>query len=456
MAVERVNAMPIGAPALTRSAGRRRAFLGGAAAVAAASLAALAVVLTLTLAREPPTTGVALVFGAGLLGSLALATVRCDLLVATGVLLLAVVEVEPAPADVVFGVAIAVALVTGGIGRAPVPAIVWLATLFVALNLLSAVEVVDTGRAAFYLAITVYMLAFALWLAVYVDSAGRAGLVVSAYVAAAVLSAAFASLALFVSFPGSELLVYGDRAKGLFKDPLVYAPFLVPPALIVAERAVAPRVSGLRRAFSAGLFATLAVGVLFSYSRAAWLNLAIGVIVMTTVLTLRHGGSKRVLPLVAIVLATGLVAVAAVRVTGSEQLLAQRTQLQRYDEQRFGAQLFGIDQSTRYPLGIGPGQFEVLSPVSAHSVYVRALAEQGLLGLLTLLGLFVATLGIALENVARNRETFGIGSAALLGAWCGLLANSLFVDTLHWRHLWLIAALIWSGALVAGRREQGR
>jgi hypothetical protein len=35
----------------------------------------------------------------------------------------------------------------------------------------------------------------------------------------------------------------------------------------------------------------------------------------------------------------------------------------------------------------------------------------------------------------------------LLAAWCGVMANSAFVDTLHWRHLWLIAALIWVGAM---------
>jgi len=28
-----------------------------------------------------------------------------------------------------------------------------------------------------------------------------------------------------------------------------------------------------------------------------------------------------------------------------------------------------------------------------------------------------------------------------MAAWCGLVANSFFVDTLHWRHLWLVAAL---------------
>ena len=45
-----------------------------------------------------------------------------------------------------------------------------------------------------------------------------------------------------------------------------------------------------------------------------------------------------------------------------------------------------------------------------------------------------------------GRDAHGVGSAAMLGAWCGLLANSAFVDTLHWRHLWLVAALIWVAA----------
>jgi hypothetical protein len=44
-----------------------------------------------------------------------------------------------------------------------------------------------------------------------------------------------------------------------------------------------------------------------------------------------------------------------------------------------------------------------------------------------------------------GRETYGIGSTALLAAWCGLLANSFFIDSLHWRHLWLLAGLIWAG-----------
>jgi hypothetical protein len=48
-------------------------------------------------------------------------------------------------------------------------------------------------------------------------------------------------------------------------------------------------------------------------------------------------------------------------------------------------------------------------------------------------------------NAAAGRDTYGIGSAALLAAWCGLVVNSFVIDTLHWRHLWIVAALIWAG-----------
>src|SRR5262245_25046915 len=51
--------------------------------------------------------------GIGLLGVLALAVARYDTAVALGFLLFAVVLVEPAPADAVFAVVIAVALATG-------------------------------------------------------------------------------------------------------------------------------------------------------------------------------------------------------------------------------------------------------------------------------------------------------------------------------------------------------
>jgi hypothetical protein len=69
------------------------------------------------------------------------------------------------------------------------------------------------------------------------------------------------------------------------------------------------------------------------------------------------------------------------------------------------------------------------------------------LGLLVITALFLATLVFAVRNAALGRDSYGIGSAALLAAWVGLLINSFVVDTLHWRHLWFVAALIWVGAM---------
>jgi O-antigen ligase len=113
-----------------------------------------------------------------------------------------------------------------------------------------------------------------------------------------------------------------------------------------------------------------------------------------------------------------------------------------------------VELAASHPFGIGPGQYEEVVGYAAHSTYVNALTEQGFLGLLTVVLLFLVTLAAATRNAVAGRTTFGIGSATLLAAWCGTLANSVFVDTLHWRHLWLIAALIWIGAMIGPGRSR--
>src|SRR5205085_11170282 len=233
--------------------------------------------------------------------------------------------------------------------------------------------------------------------------------------------------------------------------PVVVGPFLVPAMLILIEEIVNPRLIGGRAAWKAAGVSILGLGVVFSYSRAAWLSLALGLTTVLVVLALRRGGGRRSLIVFSVVISAVAVVASALVLTGSTAFLSQRAHLQSYDAQRFSAQALGLREGERYPCGIGPGQFDVVSTVSAHSTYVRAFAEEGLPGLLTLLVLIFATLLFAVRNVLRGVDTYGIGSAALLGSWLGLVANSLFVDTLHWRHLWLVAALIWAGSMRVGR-----
>jgi hypothetical protein len=420
--------------------------------VAGAGLLAIFLALGLALGRHPLPMPVVLGFGIGLLGSLALALARYDLAVGLGVLLLAAVRIEPAPADLLIGVLIAVAVATWRFDLQRVPlSVTLLVSGFLALNLLASVEVIDAARAVNFFAITLYLGVFALWLAAYVSSVRRARIVVVAYVIAAAASAALACLALFVQFPGSEALVRGPRAEGLFKDPNVFGPFLVPAALVLMEETVAPRLLRMRLPVKLALLSVLTLGVLFSFSRAAWLNYALGTTVLLTVLALRRGGFRRAITLLAVMLTAGAALIGVVAVSSSLTFLEERASIQAYDTQRFGAQLSGVDLATQYPLGIGPGQFELVSPISAHSTYVRALAEEGVLGLFVLLAIMLLTLGFAARNATLGVDTYGIGSAALLGAWCGILANGVFVDTLHWRHLWLVAALIWAGTALRAR-----
>jgi O-antigen ligase len=430
---------------VTTAPGTRAPSRGAGAALAAG---VLGLVLGALLYRFPPQLGLSLVGGVAMIAVLALAIAHYHAAVALAFALLGVVLVEPAPSDGVFVVLMAIALV----GRrfrltaVPFPVIAALGTL-AAFSLLSAVQVADQARAASYFLISVFVAAMALWLSGYVVTRGRARLVVRAYLVAAVSSAVLGVLALFAPVPGAEVLTQGGRARALFQDPNVFGPFLIPALLIVIEEILRPRLLSARLPTKAVIAAILALGILFSYSRGAWLNLAVALIVMSSVLLLRRGGARRALGLLAIAGVATVVVAATVAATGSGDFLAERAQLQAYDEERFSGQRAGLEPALRYPFGVGPGQFESIAQISAHSTYARVLGEQGFPGLVVLLALFGFTLAVALGSAARGRGTYGIGSVALLGAWCGLLANSFVVDTLHWRHLWIVAALIWAGTM---------
>ena len=398
-----------------------------------------------------PSLGLAVAGGVGLLSVVALALWHYDAAVALGFLLLGVVRIEPAPVDGVMAIVMAIALVTGRFDLRSAP--LWangLVALFLASNLLACIDAVKPGRAASFMSITVYLCLLGLWTSGYVRTHRRARMVLVLWVGGAVVTAALSTLALYVAFPGSIEFhkLYVDRAQGLFRDPNVYGPFLVPAAIFVLHELLDPRLLRGGRLLKLLALSILVLGVTTSYSRAAWLNLGVGVLVMLAVLPLRRGGGRRAGALLLTLVAVTGAAGATVVLTGSSSFLEERAHIQSYDTARFGAQRSGVKLAENHPIGIGPGQFEYLSPISAHSTYVRAFAEEGIAGLVLLGGLLLATLGIALRNVILGRGTAGISSTALLAAWCGLLANSVFVDTLHWRHLWILAGLIWAGSML--------
>ena len=216
------------------------------------------------------------------------------------------------------------------------------------------------------------------------------------------------------------------------------------------EEIVAPRLLRLRLVLKLVLLSVVSVGVVFSFSRAAWLNLAVGTVALFVVLALRRGGARRAMTLLAVTLVAGVALFGVVAATSS--LNSSRSGPRSRTTTRSGsAPSLGFRGCGRAPARDRP------RPVRAG---LRALGPQHLRPFARRGGadgrargsrLLLLTLGFAARNVALGVDTYGIGSAGLLAAWCGLLVNSFFVDTLHWRHLWLVAALIWAGtALRAG------
>ena len=430
--------------ALARPSGPSRR--GPAFLVAIAVGLLFAAGLALVLFAYPPTLAVAVAGGVGLVAVAVLALVNFGAAVALGFALLGIVFFEPAPSDLVFLVVIAVALVTGRFSFQRVPAAaVGIIGAFLALSLLSAVEVLDAPRAATFFATTVYMAVLGLWLTGWVTNDRRAKLVAGGYLFAAVAACVLGLLALFVAIPERERIVGEGRIVALFKDPNVFGPFVIPAALILLEEILSPRLFRMSRVFKGVLLLILALGVLFSYSRGAWANLAVGVGVLLTVLAVRRRGFRKVVPALSLVVVAALLVAGTVTVTGSGDFLFERAQMQSYDADRLQAWVAGLEPAQRYPFGVGPGQFEEIASLSAHSLYIRVFTEQGLPGLIAIAALLIFTLVVAVKNAVAGRSTYGIGSAALLAAWVGLVVNSFVIDTLHWRHLWVVAALIWAG-----------
>src|SRR5205807_991351 len=253
-----------------------------------------------------------------------LALARYEWAVGLGLALLAVVRFEPAPSDLVFLIAIAVSVATGHFRINRVPAVIaMLLGAYVTLTLLGFSGVADSSRALRFSFITAYLVLFALWLTSWTTTRKRAAIIARTYVFAAVLSAVLGVLAVVAPIPGkTTFLEYGHtRAVGLFKDPNVFGAFLVPAALIVIDETLSRKLLTGRRDTKIAMFLVLALGVVFSFSRAAWVTLAVGIATMIVIYSLRRGGGRRAVALLAVVAFAGGAVAVAVAASGSVNFL---------------------------------------------------------------------------------------------------------------------------------------
>ncbi len=119
------------------------------------------------------------------------------------------------------------------------------------------------------------------------------------------------------------------------------------------------------------------------------------------------------------------------------------------------------EASPHLVLGIGPGQLASLdvesrtgvTRTSVHNDYLSALIERGLLGLVAYLALCAALArwcGRLLVAEGSGRATHRALAAAV---WANLLFG-VFHETYHFRHIWMLFALVWVAAHQLGAADR--
>ena len=335
----------------------------------------------------------------------------------------------------------------------------WIATA--AFGYLSALQAQSLTEATVHNSVSFYLYGSCFIFALFV--AKRPGphtaLILNAMLAAGVCAAVLGIAGYLDLVPGSsELFTRYSRASGAFKDPNVYAPFLIT-GLVTALHLWLTR--PLQRGLvPLGLAAVLTIGILFSFSRGAWAAAAIAIAIYSYFYMLTAELNLSRIKLAALVIfgsaALGLVVAAAQQSEAVARLLEERASLtQSYDvgpEGRFGGQEKAINLILENPLGIGGHQF---SPFyhheEAHNVYLSMMLNAGWPGGLIYFIICLATLVLGFGHALRNTVTRPL----FLIVYAALAANILegvLIDSDHWRHFYLLMGVVW-GLMAGDGRE---
>lgn len=370
-----------------------------------------------------------------------------------------IVFAEPAPVDVLMMGTILALPVVGLVAFRPILIVVFAVWLVIgALTLLAAVQALDVGRAATHTSISIYLYASFFVIAAFIayDPKRNVPLIMGGYVCAALIAGAAGIIGFFELLPDAQaVFTKFGRASGTFKDPNVYGPFLIPPLLYMLHLTVSRSIGGSILAGS--IFVVLMLALVVSFSRGALLNLGLALAVYGFLAFATAPSWRRRFKFIALLafgtLSLVLVLTIALRIPEFTDLLHQRAQLfQNYDvgpEGRFGGQAKALDLILSSPFGIGAMEFAGrFHHEAAHNVYLTIGLRGGWLAGLLYIGLMIATVLVGLAHAIRrtqHQQIFIVAYSALIG----LMVQGLLVDTDHWRHSYIVLALIW-GLVAAG------
>jgi len=282
---------------------------------------------------------------------------------------------------------------------------------------------------------------------------------------------------------GSLLTLLG--ARGLRPASTLYNPNMLADYLVLSVFVTLSLVHELPRPAWAAALGAMLVGLLATKSNGGWIALLAGATVWVVVRAVVEGRTLRRIVAVAALLAGVLGTAAWLEMEWGVadaplRALTRNTFMGRIEHSSASRRHIWDQLEHTYarsPLGIGPGNSGALTlsieererPDSyrskeAHSDYLAYAIERGPLGLV---GLLCMTLG-GFMHVVRHRwstrlaaagagdrtaaRRAGLWTASMAAALAASAVHSTVIEKLHFRHFWLLLALVCGSSLLAAER----
>jgi putative inorganic carbon (HCO3(-)) transporter len=252
-------------------------------------------------------------------------------------------------------------------------------------------------------------------------------------------------LAYFFGLPNPFARYGGLRLSGVLLDPNAYGGLLVA-AFVICEGASWGRARLFQPATLWICRVTLALGILFTFSRSAWVALA------TALALLAAQKIRLVLRLIvaSVIGAAGLFVLMGHRFIPIFEVMASRP---KQVQGRFDLIHDALAEFSSHPfVGGGIGNFRLAEGEVAHNTAMWFLADFGIVGLIVLLGFlgWFFVKGWHAYRVAPVRvQPLVLG---LLLAHAAMLGLAMGIEAFYQRHWWLVFGLIASSYSLALRR----
>ena len=370
-------------------------------------------------------------------------------LVATGVFLSGFVIAEPAPYELFMALLIGFWFLLGLRISRTTGVLLAFMLVFMTGGFLSLTQMGTLAGAPLYMGVSLFLCLSAVFFSAIIEEDWhRLRLIFNAWAAAAVITATLGITGYFKLFPGAEVFTLYDRAKGAFQDPNVFGPFLIAPSLYLIHSMLTGKIATFPiKAFSLAL---ITIGVLLSFSRAAWALFLFSAMTMVLVMFIKERSGAFRLKIIALALGGVIFAVlvlaVALQFDQVSDLLLSRTKLvQEYDGGhlgRFDRHKIGFINAMSQPLGIGPMLFGQTWGEDEHNIWLKSLTSYGWLGFVAYVGLVWTTIWLGFRYLLRDRPW----QPYLMIAWITLCGHQLIgnvIDTDHWRHHFLLYGIVW-------------